>query len=64
MKPMWKSAALGVALTLAAATGRAQISTSATPVYHGKLRILRPAVGTFDTATGIGTLQYAAGGSS
>ena len=57
MKPMWKSAALGVALTLAAATGRAQISTSATPVYHGKLRILRPAVGTFDTATGIGTLH-------
>ena len=42
MRPMWKPAALAVALTLAAATARAQISTSATPVYHGTLRI-RPA---------------------
>ena len=57
MKPMWKPAALTVVLTLAAATARAQISTTATPVYHGTLRILRPAVGTFDTATGIGTLR-------
>ena len=57
MKPMWKPAALAVVLTLAAATARAQISTTATPVYHGTLRILRPAVGTFDTATGIGTLR-------
>ena len=57
MRPMWKPAALALALTLAAATARAQISTSATPVYHGTLRILRPGVGTFDTATGIGTLR-------
>jgi len=57
MKPMWKPAALAVALTLAAATARAQISIGATPVYHGTLRILRPAVGTFNTSTGIGTLR-------
>jgi len=57
MMPMWKPAALALALTLAAATARAQISTGATPVYHGTLRILRPGVGTFDTATGIGTLR-------
>ena len=57
MKPMWKPAALAVVLTLAAATARAQISTTATPVYHGTLRILRPAVGTFNTSTGIGTLR-------
>src|SRR5204863_8295070 len=57
MKPMWKPAALAVVLTLAAATARAQISTTATPVYHGTLRILRPAVGTFDAATGNGTLR-------
>ena len=57
MMPMWKPAALALAPTLAAATARAQISTGATPVYHGTLRILRPGVGTFDTATGIGTLR-------
>ena len=57
MRAMWKPAALAVALTLAAVTGRAQISTSATPVYHGNLQILRPAVGTFNTTTGIGTLR-------
>src|SRR5712692_10012706 len=57
LMPMWKRAALAVVLTLAAVTARAQISTSATPVYHGTLRVLRPAVGTFDTATGIGTLR-------
>lgn len=57
MTPMWKLCALVVALMLAAATARAQISTSATPVYHGTLRILHPAVGTFNTSTGIGTLR-------
>jgi len=57
MMPMWKLAAMAVALTLGAVTARAQISTSATPIYHGTLRILRPAVGTFDTSTGIGTLR-------
>ena len=57
MKPMWKDAALAVALTLAAATARAQISTGATPVYHGTLKIVRPAVGTLDKSTGIGTLR-------
>jgi hypothetical protein len=59
MPVMWKPAALAVALTLAAATpaARAQISTSATPVYHGTLKIIRPAVGTLDLSTGIGTLR-------
>jgi hypothetical protein len=53
---MWKPAALAVALTLAATAARAQISTGATPVYHGELDI-RPAVGTIDGETGIGTLR-------
>ena len=57
MKPMWKPAALPVALTLAAAIARAQISTGATPIYHGTLKIVRPAVGTLDKSTGIGTLR-------
>ena len=55
---MWRSAAaLTVALTLAGSPARAQISTSATPIYHGTLRILHPGVGSFDTSTGIGTLR-------
>ena len=57
MKPMWKPAALAVALPLAAAIARAQISTGATPVYHGTLKIVRPAVGTLDKSTGIRTLR-------
>ena len=50
---------LAAALTLAAAvsTTRAQISTSATPVYHGTLKIIRPAVGKLDKATGMGMLR-------
>jgi len=56
---MWRPAALTVALLLAPAapTARAQqISTGATPVHHGELDI-RPAVGTINGATGIGTLR-------
>ena len=55
---MWKPAALAVSLLLAPAapTARAQISTGATPVHHGELDI-RPAVGTINGATGIGTLR-------
>jgi hypothetical protein len=55
MMRMWKPTALAVALTLAG-PARAQISTSATPIYHGELDI-RPAVGTIDGSTGIGTLH-------
>jgi hypothetical protein len=55
MVPMWKPAALAVALMLAG-PARAQISTSATPTHHGELDI-RPAVGTIDGSTGIGTLR-------
>ena len=54
---MSKPAVLAVALMLVAVTARAQISTTATPVYHGKLRIIRPAVGRLDMATGLGTLS-------
>ena len=55
---MWRPATLAVALLLAPAapTARAQISTGATPVHHGELDI-RPAVGTINGATGIGTLR-------
>src|SRR2546427_12864151 len=58
MTPMWKPAALAVALALAATApaGRAQISTSATSVHHGKLKI-RPALGSIDGSTGFGTLR-------
>src|SRR5438093_5232448 len=56
MTPMWKPGALAVALALAAAAARAQISTSATPVHHGKLKI-RPAVGSINGRTGFGTLR-------
>jgi len=56
MTPMWKPAVLAVVLVVTAATARAQISTSATPIYHGELDIL-PAVGTIDGNTGIGTLR-------
>ena len=58
MTAMWKPAALALTLMLAPSgpAARAQISTSATPVHHGRLHIV-PAVGTLDKATGTGTLR-------
>ena len=58
MTAMWKPAALAVALMLAASapSSRAQISTSATPVHHGKLYIVL-AVGALDRTTGTGMLR-------